>query len=86
MNSKIGSVVIGGSGNTVGNSSTTTTVNVDYKFIGGASADVLNTPETTLAPTSMEDGDDDLTGYRSMIFSMAVLAMTSCEPAMDGTS
>ena len=71
MNSKGGSVVIGGSGNTVGNSSTTTTVNVDYKFIGGASADVLKGYSGDNFGADLldgGDGDDDLTGYRGADF------------------
>ncbi len=71
VNSKGGSVVIGGSGNTVGNSSTTTTVNVDYKFIGGASADVLKGYSGDNFGADLldgGDGDDDLTGYRGADF------------------
>jgi Ca2+-binding RTX toxin-like protein len=71
VNSKGGSVVIGGSGNIVGNSSTTTTVNVDYKFIGGASADVLKGYSGDNFGADLldgGDGDDDLTGYRGADF------------------
>ena len=71
VNSKGGSVIIGGSGNIVGNSRTTTTVNVDYKFIGGASDDVLKGYSGDNFGADLldgGDGDDDLTGYRGADF------------------
>ena len=71
VNSKGGSVVIGGSGNTVGNSSSTTTVNVNYTFIGGASAeDLKGYSGDNFGADLLDggDGDDDLTGYRGADF------------------
>ena len=66
----------------------TTAVNVHYKFIGGASADVLVVYSGDSFGADLldgGDGDDDLTGFRGADYSMAMLAMTSSSPT-GGTS
>ena len=64
-------VVIGGSGNTFGNNSTTKIVNVDYKFIGGDTADVLKGYSGDNYGKDLLDGGegaDQLFGYRGADF------------------
>ena len=66
-----GSVVVGGSGNNVGNSSSTTTINVDYKFVGTGGADVLKGYSGENYGKDLLDGGegaDQLFGYRGADF------------------
>ena len=71
VNSGGGSFVIGGSDNNVGNSSNTTTVNVDYKFVGTGGSDVLKGYAGDNYGKDLLDGgegSDQLFGYRGADF------------------